>query len=203
MHHIQGKGPLPSPVFIPPQTACLVPYCRGLGMLFSNVTFPLEDSKPCTSCWLSFPSPWRAGENWRHKRSRSWAEIRTVYWKQQWDKKLAITATILITEHTRDEWFTPESSPRGTQIHTHNSPPSTWPGGTPSPLQPLKMTWGDTEKPQCPGHVPLGYCQERLPESRHMRLWLIWELAVTTVSTCEASTISMHLILAEILWDIL
>lgn len=66
---VQWKGPLPSPVFIPPQTACLfhivvfrndAPQCK----VHTRRLQTMHCSLP-----LSSPSPWRTGEeNWRHQR---------------------------------------------------------------------------------------------------------------------------------------
>lgn len=36
-----------------------------------------------------FPLQWYGVENWRHKRQRSSAKIRTIYWKQQCEKRMS------------------------------------------------------------------------------------------------------------------
>lgn len=59
-------------------------------MVLSSLVLPL---RPHCHSLLPYPSPpplpsKRAGEeNWRHKGQRSQIEIRTIYWKQRWDKK--------------------------------------------------------------------------------------------------------------------
>lgn len=61
---------------------------QGLGMVLPSSVPPL--SKPHTGFSLSYaPLPlwWAEEENWRHKRQKSWLEISTIYWKQQWDKE--------------------------------------------------------------------------------------------------------------------
>lgn len=65
--------------------------CCNLGVVILNLILLPRFSEP--SCLLftlppPFLSAWVAGEeNWRDKRQRSKAEIRTIYWKWQWDKK--------------------------------------------------------------------------------------------------------------------
>lgn len=70
---------------------------------------------PCTVHSLLPPSPlWQASEeNWRHKRKRLQVEIRKIYRNQQWNKKLTLTATILIKKCTRE---TIHVMPTGKQI---------------------------------------------------------------------------------------
>lgn len=52
----------------------------------SKTTLPL----PCFPPLSFFPPPPPAAaeeESWRHKRQKSRVEVRTIYWKCQWDKK--------------------------------------------------------------------------------------------------------------------
>lgn len=63
-------------------------YCV-FGIPFPNLGFSVKHSKPCAATWsLPLSLWWAAVENWRHKKWRSWVEIGTIYWKEQWDKKL-------------------------------------------------------------------------------------------------------------------
>lgn len=65
---------------------------------FENGAFPFRvltktlqtmDCCHAPPAFLSSPPLLRVtGEqNWRHKRWRSWVKVRTIYWKQAWDKK--------------------------------------------------------------------------------------------------------------------
>lgn len=65
--------------------------CRGLRVVYSSLAFPLKplQTMPCPLPFpLTLPLQQDAQEDWRHKRERSRVEIRTSYWKQQWQKKI-------------------------------------------------------------------------------------------------------------------
>lgn len=67
----------------------------------------------CREGFLQFRTPAKtdamltSSSHWKNKRQISWFEIKTTYWKQQWDKKGTVTIPILITKvYKKREWCT-------------------------------------------------------------------------------------------------
>lgn len=68
--------------------------CNGLGMVLPTSVLPSRLSKSqATLSLFRFPSHsqlwWGRVENWRHKRWSSRVKLRTIYWKQWWNKRIS------------------------------------------------------------------------------------------------------------------
>lgn len=68
--------------------------CHGLGMVLPTSVLPSRLPKSqATLSVLCFPSHsqvwWGRAENWRHKRWSSRVKLRTIYWKQWWNKRIS------------------------------------------------------------------------------------------------------------------
>lgn len=85
-----------------------------LGIVFPNLLLPPKPSKrnttdSCTHSFFPFLT-WCKGkgeENWMPKRWRSWVEIRAIYWKQQWGKKMSSKSSNISYKSVleRGKWF--------------------------------------------------------------------------------------------------
>lgn len=118
-------------------------------MWFRNGNLQFNATTKTMCCLVPLPSVAVEDENWRHKRPKSWTGMRTIYWKQEWDKK-AVTATALMAHGTRKEWFMWKPSDNRQYWMVPSSSTSPQKGTL---LLPLVMTWGDTKLHLGPSHA--------------------------------------------------